>query len=135
MSEPQVPPTPPPGYSSAPPPPPSSGGSDNRNLMIVLSYLGILALIPLLTEKNDQEVQWHAKHGLVLTVAWFILCVVLGMLGVVLSAAAGPAGCLVGLMWPLMVLGILGVTIACIMKGINGQRFLIPGLSDFANKF
>ena len=37
--------------------------------MIVLAYLGPLALIPLLMEKEDQEVQWHAKHGLVLTVA------------------------------------------------------------------
>ena len=45
--------------------------------MIVLSYFGLLALIPLLVDKDDPEVQWHAKHGLVLTVAWVVLFVVL----------------------------------------------------------
>ena len=40
--------------------------SSNRGVMIVLSYLWILALVPLLTEKEDQEVRWHAKNGIVL---------------------------------------------------------------------
>ena len=43
--------------------------STNRGPMIVLSYLWVLALIPLLVEKDDPEVQWHAKHGLVLAAA------------------------------------------------------------------
>src|SRR5687768_9624613 len=79
MSEPTVPP--PPSYNPPPPPPPSSGGptgtggyvSPNRNLMIVLSYLGILAVIPLVAEKEDREVQWHAKHGLVLLAAEIVI--------------------------------------------------------------
>ena len=37
--------------------------------MIVLSYLWPLALVPLLVEKEDAEIQWHAKHGIVLMVA------------------------------------------------------------------
>jgi hypothetical protein len=40
--------------------PGSTAPSSNRNIMIVLSYLWLLALIPLLTEKEDKEVQWHA---------------------------------------------------------------------------
>ena len=48
--------------------------------MIVLSYLGLLALIPLLVEKNDKEVQWHAKHGLVLLVAEIVLFIGLSIL-------------------------------------------------------
>src|SRR5436190_8527971 len=44
---------------------PGSAPSSNRNVMILLSYLWLLALVPLLTEKDDKEVQWHAKHGLV----------------------------------------------------------------------
>jgi hypothetical protein len=40
--------------------------SSNRTIMIVLSYLWILAIVPLLVEKEDKEVQWHAKHGIVL---------------------------------------------------------------------
>ena len=50
---------------SPPPLPPSQQESSNRTVMLILSYLGILALVPLLVEKDDPEVQWHAKHGLV----------------------------------------------------------------------
>ena len=49
--------------------------SSNRNVMILLSYLWLLALIPLVVEKDDREVQWHAKHGLVLAVAELIFWV------------------------------------------------------------
>ena len=61
-------------------PTPASAPSGNRTIMIVLSYLGLLALIPLLVEKNDKEVQWHAKHGLVLLVAEIALFIAYSIL-------------------------------------------------------
>ena len=118
---------------ASPPPaaPPPSGVSPNRQVMIVLSYIGLLALIPLLTEKDDKEVQWHAKHGLVLMVAelflWIVISIVIGPLGIF--------GCIAALFTPLLALGQLILHIMCIMKGINGKRLIIPGLSDFADKF
>jgi hypothetical protein len=27
------------------------------------------------------------------------------------------------------------VHVMCIIKGVNGQRFLVPGVSEYANKF
>ncbi len=36
---------------------PSGAPSSNRTVMLILSYLGLLALVPLLVEKDDQEVQ------------------------------------------------------------------------------
>ena len=130
---------PPPPPPAAPPPPqePSSPDvvSDNRGIMIVLSYLGLLALIPLLVEKDDKEVQWHAKHGLVLTVAEVALIIGLMIVGGVLGAISGGLGCLIGLLWPVLMLAILVVHILCIVKGLNGKRFLIPGISDFADRF
>lgn len=138
MSEPTVPP--PPSYTPPPPPPPSSGGpagpghvSPNRSVMLVLSYLGLLALIPLLVEKDDPEVQWHAKHGLVLTVLWIILGFGLGLLsGMLAFADLGCSGCIA--QWILSVV-ILVVHIMAIIKALNGQRLIIPGISDFANRF
>jgi uncharacterized membrane protein len=109
--------------------------SDNRTVMIVLAYLGLLALIPLLVEKDDSEVQWHAKHGLVLVAAEFIVMIALWVLIMVITAISGGLGCILGLLWPLFVLAILVVHVLCIVKGLNGQRFLIPGLSDFADRF
>ena len=52
---------------------PGSAPSNNRNVMIVLSYLWLLALVPLLTEKDDKEVQWHAQHGIVLMLAELVV--------------------------------------------------------------
>src|SRR5437870_11729527 len=77
---PPSPPPPPPGGSYTPPPPPPPAGtkpSSDRQIFLVLSYLGILALIPLLTKKDDPEVQWHAKNGLALTVGEIVLYIVL----------------------------------------------------------
>lgn len=109
---------------------PGSAPSSNRNVMIVLSYLWLLALVPLLTEKDDKEVQWHAKHGIVLMVAeillWIVISIVITPLGVF--------GCVAFLFTPLLMLGELVLHVMCIIKGINGQRLIIPGLSDFANK-
>ena len=123
--------------SEVPTPPPAAGGeSANRGVMIVLSYLWLLALIPLLVEKDDQEVQWHAKHGLVLTVAWVAVFIVLTIVGMVLGAVtAGLAGCFMAIVQLLLMLGIVIVHILCIVKGLNGERFLLPVISDYADKF
>ncbi len=110
---------------------PGSAPSSNRNVMIVLSYLWLLALVPLLTEKDDKEVQWHAKHGIVLMVAELVVWVVVNFVLV----ALGPIGCIVALITPLLALGQLALHVLCIVKGVNGQRFLIPGVSEYASRF
>jgi uncharacterized membrane protein len=114
---------------SSPPPesPPATdeGGtiSPNRNLMIVLSYIWILFLIPLLAEKDDKEVQWHAKHGLVLSVVEFLLQMVLSVTGI---------GCFFA---PFVFLAFLVIRLMAIVKGLNGERFMVPVVSEYANKF
>lgn len=133
MSEPNVPP--PPSYTPPPPPagfPPSGGGtvSPNRTIMLVLAYLGPLALIPLLIEKEDREVQWHAKHGLVIFVMWLIVGIALAILGHIPFL-----GCLAIAAIPLQSLAAIILAIVCIIKATNGQRFLIPGISQYADKF
>lgn len=112
--------------------PGSTAPSSNRNVMILLSYLWLLALIPLVVEKEDREVQWHAKHGLVLAVAEMIFWVVFQILLFVLGSFLG---CLVGIFVPLIALGIVIFHIVAIVKGINGQRLIVPGLSQYADKF
>ncbi|HEV8630443.1 MAG TPA: hypothetical protein VGV61_09010 [Thermoanaerobaculia bacterium] len=98
--------------------------------MIALSYLWILAIVPLIVEKEDPEVQWHAKHGLVLLVAEIILYAVLAIVSMI-----PVLGCITMFLPVLVFLGFLVIRILCITKGMNGQRFLIPALSDFANRF
>jgi uncharacterized membrane protein len=125
MTQPTMPPSAPPPL----PPQPAAAGS-NRNVMIALSYAWILAIIPLLVEKEDREVQWHAKHGLVLLVVEIILYAVLAIVSMI-----PVLGCITMFLPVVVFLGFLVVRILCVTKGINGQRFLIPGISDFANRF
>jgi uncharacterized membrane protein len=109
--------------------------SSNRNIMIVLSYLWLLALVPLLVEKDDKEVQWHAKHGIVLMVAEIVLWIVVTIISMVLSMVSVALGCVVSLLTFGLWIGILVVHVMAMIKGINGGRFLIPGVSEYANRF
>lgn len=134
MSEPNVPP--PPSYTPPPPPtytpPPPGGASPNRGLMIVLSYLWFLALIPLLVEKNDSEVQWHAKNGLLLTAAEIAVAILLSIFSsVVAFVDLGCTGCV---LHSILFVVVLVVHIVAIVKGVNGQRLVIPGLSPYADR-
>lgn len=115
----------------------SPGGQppNNRNVMIVLSYLWILALVPLLTEKEDAEVQWHAKHGIVLMVAEIVFWIAFTILANIITIITLGLGCVFGLMGPLVALAFLVVHVLCIVKGLNGQRFLVPYVSEYASRF
>jgi uncharacterized membrane protein len=127
-------PPPPPGGSYTPPPSPSgggTGGSSDRTLMVVLSYLWILCLIPLLTKKDDAEVQWHAKNGTALlgveVIVWVLFFIITHFLGGMIACGLSTIECVV---W----LGFLAIRILCIVKGTSGQRFRIPVITDFAEK-
>ena len=107
----------------------TGGESSNRNLMIVLSYIYILFLVPLLVEKDDAEVQWHAKHGAVLTVLEILIQLVLNMI------VATGIGCVFAIFIPLVFIGFAVIRIVCMVKGVNGERFLVPGISQYADRF
>ena len=105
--------------------------SPNRTVMLVLAYLGILALIPLLVETRDQEVQWHAKHGIVLIATWIVVSIAL-MFITALPVVGWILGCGVA---PLLWLGIAVFHVVAIVKAVNGSRLRIPTVSDFADKW
>ena len=142
---PTVPPaTPPPpgGGSYTPPPPPPPGGgtggggpvSSDRQLMIALSYLGILALIPYLTKKNDpdQELRWHSKNGMGLFILDVVLWLGFFLVGFILRKSA--LSCGLGVIQCVVWLALLGLHIYCIVKALGGQRVRIPVVTDFAEK-
>ncbi|HXH94403.1 MAG TPA: DUF4870 domain-containing protein [Thermoanaerobaculia bacterium] len=132
-----TPPPPPPGGSYTPPPPPTPGAAapgGDRTIMIVLSYLWILALIPLLTKKEDPEIQWHAKNGLALLGAEIICWIVFMILGIILSKIFAALSCGVTLIQCAVWIGFLVVRVMCIVKGTSGQRFRVPVVTDMAEK-
>ncbi len=98
--------------------------------MLILSYLGVLGIIPLLVEK-DEEVQWHAKNGIVLFLAMIavgIVATVLGFipyLGLLLSCG----------MIPLATLGYLVLIVVGIMKALKGEKLRLPVIADLVDRW
>ena len=119
----EAPPPPP------PPPPPRAGTPptdivrEQDKVMLVLSYLGLLALVPLMTVSDSEYVRWHAKNGLVLTVGGWIALYIVGKLPFIWWVEY-PGG---------LVLIIL--TVVSIFRALQGVRMRIPVVSDIAGKF
>ena len=102
--------------------------------MIVLSYLWLLALVPLLVERHDPEVQWHAKHGLVLMIAELILLFGYIVMTSIVSLSRLGLGCVLAVFVVFGWVAVLALHVLAILKGVNGGRLIIPGLSDYANR-
>ncbi|HVH28066.1 MAG TPA: hypothetical protein VM818_14955 [Vicinamibacterales bacterium] len=106
--------------------------SPNRGVMIVLAYLWPFALIPLIVEKDDPEIQWHARNGLALAIAEVLLLFVYLVIMSLVSVAALGLGFVLGFLLVFAWIGILGLHLVAILKGIGGGRLVIPGLSRTA---
>lgn len=97
---------------------------DQDKIMLVFAYLGLLALIPLLTVKDSPFVRWHASNGLTLDIVAFAALIVINFFPVIGQVL----GCF-GL------LGLIAVTVLAINKALRGERWRIPFISDIAEKF
>ena len=106
------------------PSPSHDSSGDDKKLMGILSYLGILVLIPLLTDaKKDSFVKFHVKQGLVLLITEVAASFIIRILFFAWMLAP-----LVGLAtFVLLVMGIMNV--------VNGRTKELPVIGHFANKF
>jgi len=96
----------------------------DKNLIAILSYLGILFLIPMLAAKDSPSAQFHAKQGLVLFIAeiigWFLT-----MIPVIGWFVVGP---ILWIVWTvLIIIGIVNV--------VKGKQTPLPIIGKFASKF
>ena len=113
---------------NAPMPPSSPQGSSNNNGMAILAYLGILIIVPFLTDaKNDPFVKFHIKQGLVLIIAWIIMwffqwfIIFIPIIGWLFSSV----------LW----LGIVAFIIIGIMNAASGKTKELPIIGQFARSF
>lgn len=102
---------------------PEQTKKEGPNMVAILSYIGILVLIPLLAVKDDEFVKYHAKQGLVLFIAEIATMFVswIPILGWLI-------GFLAGIMW--FVLAIMGI-----LNVIKGEKKQLPLIGQFADKF
>lgn len=97
-----------------------------KRWMIALSYLWILALIPLVLGRDDREVRWHARHGLALLGAEILL---LGAVSLIT-----PLSCILALVALFFYVGILGLHAILIVRGLRGDAFLTPGFERWVGQ-
>lgn len=130
MSE--IPPPTVPPVTPPPPPPPGVSPSSDRTLMVVLSYLGLLSLIPYLTKKEDADIHWHAKNGVGLLILDVVVWVVIFVLGIALRNTA--LGCGLAAVNCIVWIGLLVLHVYCIIQAVGGKRPRVPVVTDFAEK-
>ena len=90
---------------------------ENGKAMSILSYIGILCLIPYFAEKNNKYVRFHAVQGLNVFLAWIIyyiayyivsmILIVIPILGWMLIAILSLGGL------AFLALEIMGIVYAC----------------------
>ena len=94
------------------------------NAMALISYIGVLCLIPFLSKDGDKFAKFHAKQGLVLffleVVSYFIIFFI-PFFGIII-------GNLLGLLW--VVLSVIGI-----VNVINNEEKKLPVIGDLAEKF
>lgn len=95
----------------------ASVGESERALGAV-SYLGIFWIVPFVTGQKSDFVMYHAKQGIVLSLAWFVVMMVswIPLLNI--------------LMFPVAIL-LLVINILAIMKTWRGERWELPFLAQY----
>jgi uncharacterized membrane protein len=108
----------------------------NRAAMLVLAYLWPLAVVPLLLAKDDAEVQWHAKQGLVLMGAELVVLFALSVVVTVVALLTFGLGLALSfLLYIPLWIAILVIHVVAILKALGGTRLQIPVVTDYAARF
>jgi len=97
---------------------------EENKALTFLSYLGILALVPLLAKKESKFAQFHAKQGIVLFVAWFVISWVAGFIPFLGWFLIVPAVSILGIV--LAIMGLINVA--------NGEMKDLPIVGEFSKK-
>lgn len=108
---------------------PTTSNNSTNTLMCILSYLGLFALIPYFTQKDDAYITWHAKQGLLITAIAIVISFSLSAM----SFLPG-IGWIAGMVSMLFSLAVLGLCVYCMVQACNGRKWAVPGLSSLAGK-
>ncbi|MBU4512071.1 DUF4870 domain-containing protein [Patescibacteria group bacterium] len=96
---------------------------EGENLIAILSYIGLLFLVPLLASKDNAFAKFHAKQGLTLFIAEIATFLIawIPILGWIVGMTAW-------VVW--IVLSIIGIT-----NVVKGREAPLPIIGKFATKF
>ena len=103
--------------------------TETNTLMCILSYLGIFALIPYLTQKDNAYLNWHSRQGLLITAFAIVTSFGLGVLSLVPAVSW-----IAGMTSTLFSLGVLGLCVYCMIQACGGKKWAVPGIAAFLEK-
>ena len=108
---------------------------DQDGVMLFLSYFSIFALIPYLTVKDSDYIRWHAKQGLTFSAVWFGLWIAAMVIGTILAFIPVLGLLLSMLIWLAIGVGGFVLWVMCLVKAFGGERWKIPIIGEFADKW
>ena len=103
---------------------PTAKDLEENKAITFLSYLGILALVPLLVKKDSPFAQFHGKQGIVLFVVWFAASWISGFIPVIGWFLIAPAVSITGII--LAIMGLINVA--------KGEMKELPIIGDIVKK-
>ncbi|HEY7112811.1 MAG TPA: hypothetical protein VIA45_07755 [Thermoanaerobaculia bacterium] len=99
-----------------------------RAALLTLCYVPILGVAAFAIEKRDREIRWHARNGLAL----FLSVAVLMAAATLVSILFPSLGCVYTVTMLALVAGYSLVVILALVKAIQGERLIVPGVSRYA---
>jgi uncharacterized membrane protein len=99
--------------------------------LLILAYVPLLGLLALLPRASTREVRWHAKNGFLLFVAVGLLAAVATLIGILIPQLP----CLYGVVMLLAACVYGVVLILSVVKALQGERVIVPGISKYADRF
>jgi len=106
---------------------------DEDRLLLILAYMGPLALVSLAAGRNE-FVRWHGRQGLLLSVAALVTFVVLRPVHTLLYLIWGFLGQVFLSIELLVGVGFFLVAIFCLVRALEGARFRIPLLGEIVDR-
>ena len=121
----------------------SALGMDGNVTALIGYLIGIVALVLVFIEKDNKFVRFHALQSvfwsLACAAAMIALVVVGGALTWIVGVASGTlaflTGGVIGLLYLIVIIGLVGGLIYAAIKSYGGQQFKLPFVGNFAEKF
>ncbi len=94
---------------------------DRGVIAAILAYIPFLCLIPLIQMRDNEQARFHSRQGLLL-----FLIELLAILFLIPGISR--------MVWTAVLIVALGAAIAGIVFGIQGKKYRLPIIGDFAEK-
>jgi uncharacterized membrane protein len=106
---------------------------EEDKVMLVFSYLWVLALVPFMVTKREY-VRWHAKQGLILCGVSCLAFLGIILVGAILATLSKVFAWLFAFALINLVFLYLALALVCVIKAMRGERWAIPFLGDLVEK-